>query len=1391
MIAVRQGSSIEVERFPLPAPRERWLDFLALEHATLAPPVDFEREGDELVVKRAGVTGRRIADGRIAKEHAPLLLLQAAGLCSFLQAFGFSLSEEDLIEGIHDVGDSGPRFWIPRTPRCVSASGPGPAPSAVLAALLHRLFSQGRRISDPAARTLFDRLLASDAPFRRADFWLASVFRSFRVLSGPAAAGARARTIGLAGPRYRGARGRLLCAKARALLEGRAVRVFAAGSSALTPGAALGLETPPDRVAAAARALRAAHEREGGRRPLWIAVEIDRWDLLSRRAFETASQALAAEIEVLEIDESAGAPPRLPDEWRREIFVPCGTISASLRFYERFAELARPEPAAARALAESLTVSAEWAAFVSDPTGDGPFPSVACAPPPSAGPEPGPLEREILEVLSAWDEAVSTEALARVFPSRSLERPLGRLGKRGDVTRAASGAWQIAAAGRGRVHLTAARRRAACLRCATAEADPGRRIELLLDGGDLEEALAAAKRWLGETASATPERWFGLSSRLAAAAGVTRPPWLERLEAEREVAGGRLEDARARLLALADAAEATEEVRRGARLRALEIFFQLGHGQPAGREATLWRTDYPAAPAAERVRALRVEAVSRCRAGEHETALRLLDEAERDGAGEDLEDRLETALARAGVYAAASRFREEQAVYEQWRGAVLERADDRLTARLLAHEALAMSDRREFSAAIARLEEVLAITRDDAAQRSHLLLDLSVALYHAGRVEACRPVLDEAVRLATVAGRGDIAHGARINRLELAIHGAEWDDAAREIDGLLADADERGDEISRLVALHQRGRVALRRGQLEEARRDNEQARALSTTLRDRLEIGELWLEEGDRALYAGDLEGARAAWDKASVDPPDRCDTDLQARERLRELGRRGEGGPPQEDLAQTDAALARGDYAAAERVARWRVLFGVVGVPPTLSARAEEILRGRGGSVLAERVFGPPSGPPSLAAGQLRPLRDAVAAALSGEEVEAPLRAFGLSGLSVRDEEGQTILRWRTSQPHADAAAAPLVRALTAGEARYELELSPPPPPQTADSIAFLLETMLYRRRPAPAPEEFARGWGRFHVVTADPRMEDPYRRLVRFAPQPVTVLVLGESGSGKEAVARAVHQLSSRSSGPFVAVNVPAIPAALLESELFGHVRGAFTGADRDRRGLLEEAAGGTIFFDEIGDLSLPLQAKLLRALQEREIRRVGENRSRSIDVRVVSATSRSLAEDVERGVFREDLYYRLHVAVIALPPLRDRGRDVILLARHFLERYGKEYGRGELQFSPESLAALSAHGWPGNVRELQNAVAQAAALAEPGGSVGVELLPESVRRDRRPAGPTEGYRTRVDAHRRDLISEALERSGGNRTRAARDLGLSRQALLYLIRELNVTSRPRSGH
>src|SRR5262249_2171603 len=199
MIASRQDSISGIERFPLPAARDRWLEFSSLEHATLPLPIDFDRDGDDLLVRRAPIGGRKISAGRIAREHAPLLFLQAAGLSSFLQAYGFWLAEEDLTGAVHDLSAAGPRLWLTRTPSSVLRGGPGPAASAVLAAFLHRLFGHGRRLWHPSARSLFDTLLGAEAPIKRAEFWLASAYRAFPELAGPAAADARQRTIGLAG----------------------------------------------------------------------------------------------------------------------------------------------------------------------------------------------------------------------------------------------------------------------------------------------------------------------------------------------------------------------------------------------------------------------------------------------------------------------------------------------------------------------------------------------------------------------------------------------------------------------------------------------------------------------------------------------------------------------------------------------------------------------------------------------------------------------------------------------------------------------------------------------------------------------------------------------------------------------------------------------------------------------------------------------------------------------------------------------------------------------------------------------------------------------------------------------------------------------------------------
>jgi DNA-binding NtrC family response regulator len=267
--------------------------------------------------------------------------------------------------------------------------------------------------------------------------------------------------------------------------------------------------------------------------------------------------------------------------------------------------------------------------------------------------------------------------------------------------------------------------------------------------------------------------------------------------------------------------------------------------------------------------------------------------------------------------------------------------------------------------------------------------------------------------------------------------------------------------------------------------------------------------------------------------------------------------------------------------------------------------------------------------------------------------------------------------------------------------------------------------------------------------------------------TALVTGESGVGKERIARLIHEESARAARPFVAVNCGAVTETLLESELFGHARGAFTGADRERPGLFEEANGGTLFLDEVGEVSPGMQVKLLRALQEKEVRRVGENRSRAVDARVVAATNRNLADEVAAGRFRTDLYYRLRVIELRVPALRDRPEDVLPLARVFLAETSKRMGRKLTGFTPRAADQLLRYEWPGNVREVQNAIEHAVALAA-GSRVDVEDLPEELRAAMprpRPVGRTQP----LEDVEREYILAAVESAGGNRTRAAADLGI----------------------
>jgi two-component system response regulator AtoC len=291
-------------------------------------------------------------------------------------------------------------------------------------------------------------------------------------------------------------------------------------------------------------------------------------------------------------------------------------------------------------------------------------------------------------------------------------------------------------------------------------------------------------------------------------------------------------------------------------------------------------------------------------------------------------------------------------------------------------------------------------------------------------------------------------------------------------------------------------------------------------------------------------------------------------------------------------------------------------------------------------------------------------------------------------------------------------------------------------------------------------------------------------KVARHPSTVLITGESGSGKELIASLIHEAGPRANAPFVAVNCGAIPEHLLESELFGHARGAFTGAVDDRHGLFEEANGGTLFLDEIGELPLALQVKLLRALQEGEVRPVGDNTPRAVDVRVVAATSRDLEAEVRAGRFRADLFYRVNVVRIQLPPLRERREDIPDLVRHFLGVFNKRLGLAIAGVTPAAMRLLMDHAWPGNVRELENVIERAMVLAD-GPQIEADHLPQTVRLPGSGVAMAEddldlSVKRRTEVLERTLIQRALRQTGGNRTRAARILELSHRALLYKIKE-----------
>ncbi|HEX7679087.1 MAG TPA: sigma 54-interacting transcriptional regulator [Thermoanaerobaculia bacterium] len=451
--------------------------------------------------------------------------------------------------------------------------------------------------------------------------------------------------------------------------------------------------------------------------------------------------------------------------------------------------------------------------------------------------------------------------------------------------------------------------------------------------------------------------------------------------------------------------------------------------------------------------------------------------------------------------------------------------------------------------------------------------------------------------------------------------------------------------------------------------------------------------------------------------------------------------------------------------------------------------------GSLAAEMKIDLPRGETSASAAELRFLRDAAIR-------EYPFSARDFVPTSWRFATRNRLGQWQEigSLPLLSAAELDVIAAgaetdwiVCSDRELLFVEGISAWSPESRDALAALFRTRAEHHRMRRVIEQnesvtVAKSESIDGMIGDSPAMREIFTLITRVARRDVPVCILGESGTGKELVARAVHRHSPRRCKTFTPVNCAALPENLIESELFGHVRGAFTGADRDRAGLIETSDGGTLFLDEIGEMPLSAQAKLLRFLQEGEFRRVGDTVNRSADVRIVSATNRKLETAVEDGHFREDLYYRIGGIEIALPPLRDRPTDVPMLAAHFLAKEKEKSRGGPSRLTADAESVFLSYRWPGNVRELQNTIRAAHALAGEAAAIDVDHLPERMRSAvvRSGAGVS-SYQDAVTRFRRELIEKSLVQANGNQNRAAASLNMSRQALAYQIRELWILVRP----
>ena len=398
--------------------------------------------------------------------------------------------------------------------------------------------------------------------------------------------------------------------------------------------------------------------------------------------------------------------------------------------------------------------------------------------------------------------------------------------------------------------------------------------------------------------------------------------------------------------------------------------------------------------------------------------------------------------------------------------------------------------------------------------------------------------------------------------------------------------------------------------------------------------------------------------------------------------------------------------------------------------------------------------------------------------------LRMPGMDGMELLPQIGRRLPGATVIMMSAYGTADLAIEAMKRGA--YDYLAKPFQPSEVLLAIRKAKERERLRRANALLQRDVDRAVGERPIVAASPSMIEVLELLERAAEFKATVLLTGETGTGKEVLARAIHAQSGRRNEAFVAVNCGAIPETLLESELFGHAKGAFTGADRARRGLFAAADGGTLFLDEIGELPRALQVKLLRVLQDEEVRPIGESKSRKVDVRILAATARDIDREVSAGRFREDLYYRLNVVRVRVPPLRDRREDIPLLVDHFLGHFRDTLGKPVRAIADDALDRLTCYRWPGNVRELENVIERALILAT-SDRITLRELPANVvspESDEKPVRPGQLSLKRARRHfEEEMIRKALAATDGNRTHAARLLEISHRALLYKLKEYGI--------